>query len=92
YYYSYIMPMSNFVGIDNISADSNANALSLSIDRSGVITIQGEAKALNVYDLNGRLMLNVENPGATVKTNLTPGSYVIKAENADTEAVAKAVL
>ena len=93
YLYSYIFPLNGFSGIDNITADNAAvNALSLSIDRNGVITINGNAKALNVYDINGRLMLNVENPGATVKTNLTPGSYVIKAENADTEAVAKAVL
>ena len=93
YLYSYVLPLNGFVGIDNISADNAAvNALNLSIDRNGVISINGTAKALNVYDINGRLMLNVENPASTVKTNLTPGSYLIKAENADTEAVAKVVL
>ncbi|MCF0218425.1 MAG: T9SS type A sorting domain-containing protein [Muribaculaceae bacterium] len=90
YYISQVMPLPGFVGIENITNDI-ANGMSVSMDRNGLITINGEASALNVYDLNGRLVLNVQNPGATVKTDLTNGSYIIKAEGNNVQAVAKAI-
>ncbi|MCF0220268.1 MAG: T9SS type A sorting domain-containing protein [Muribaculaceae bacterium] len=89
YFFSYVMPLDGFTGIGNVPAD---DTLSLSIDRHGLITISGEARTLRVYDINGRLVLSVANPGARVKTNLPSGAYILKAENAAAQAVAKAAL
>ena len=91
YLYTYLFPLPGFVGIENVSSDDAANALSVSMDRNGLITINGEASALSVYDLNGRLVLRVPNPASSVKTDLPAGSYILKAENAAAQTTAKAL-
>ena len=53
----------------------------------GTIFVNGEAASLVVYDLNGRDVFNVANPGSKVVTDLAPGFYVVKAVAADGESV-----
>lgn len=53
----------------------------------GAIMLNGDAASVAVYDLNGRLVMNVANPGAKVETTLASGFYIVKAVAANGEAV-----
>ncbi len=45
----------------------------------GVLLVNGDAASVTVYDLNGRVVLDVANPGNRVDTGLASGFYVVKA-------------
>ncbi len=53
----------------------------------GAIMLNGDAVSVAVYDLNGRLVMNVANPGTKVETTLASGFYIVKAVAANGEAV-----
>ncbi len=53
----------------------------------GTIVVNGEAASVEVYDLNGRVVMSVANPGATVETSLASGLYIVKAVAANGETV-----
>lgn len=90
--YSYILPMKDLSGIGAITA-SKESAIAVSMDRHGVITISGDAKNVVVYDLNGRVAFRADAPAATVKTGLSKGAYVVKAESVEGKtAIKKAII
>lgn len=53
----------------------------------GTIVVNGEAASVEVYDLNGRVVMSVANPGASVETSLASGLYIVKAVAANGETV-----
>lgn len=75
--YSYIMyPVKeSSTGIDAPAADGSIEVGVV----DGVITLAGDVTSVSVYDLNGRMVLDVANPAAQVETGLAAGFYVIKA-------------
>lgn len=85
-YYSYILTPGSKT--DAIDAALAGEAFEVSVV-GNTIVISGEAASVAVYDLNGRMVLNVANPASVVDTNLASGVYVVKAVavNGDTVTV-----
>lgn len=77
--YSYVMTLTPEAGI----ADSAADTLVIGAEKGAVITIAGNASALEVYGLDGRAVYSASNPGARVATGLPAGVYVVKATDAE---------
>ena len=80
---SYMFTIDNPAGV---SAPSVADAISVKVT-DGAILVNGDAASLEVYDLNGRLVMNVANPGSAVETNLASGFYIVKAVAANGDVV-----
>ncbi len=80
YFNSYVISVSNPAGVNDIVSDKE---ISVTTQLGGVINITGEAQSLNVYDMTGRAVYSVENPGATVATGLSQGVYVVNVGDAN---------
>lgn len=80
---TYVFTIDNPAGI---CVPSVADTISVEV-ADGVILVSGEVASLAVYDLNGRLVMNVANPGSTVDADLASGLYIVKAVAANGEAV-----
>lgn len=78
-------------GLNDILADK-ADKLVIK-GAEGVITLSGAANDLTVYDLGGRLVYSAAAPAQQVKTGLGAGLYLVRATDANGNAVvAKVVL
>ncbi len=78
YFYSYILVSDKLDAIEGVDVDNNT--LSLSVDHQGVVTVTGDAKSLNIYDVNGRQVYSVDAPTGDVNTGLSSGIYMLKLE------------
>ncbi len=92
YFFSYILPLDyEEGGLRNIN--DAVSALAVSGEGHGVVTINGQADRLEVYDAQGRLVFRRNAPDARVSTNLPSGIYMLKVYgNNGNSASAKAAL
>lgn len=81
--YSYMFTIDNPAGVA-LPVEGGNLAIAI-VD--GAIMLNGDAASVAVYDLNGRLVMNVANPGTKVETTLASGFYIVKAVVANGEAV-----
>ena len=92
YSFSYIIPAQELSGIGNVVA-GEGKSLTVSMGADGVVSINGDAAELTVYDVNGRVVFSVKSPASTVSTGLANGVYMVKATDAaGKNVVVKAVI
>lgn len=80
YDYSYLLPNDGVNGVRGIAADGGSFTLKAS--RGGIVSVQGDAVALSVYDMQGRLVFSLEPASGDVATGLDAGIYTVKAQGA----------
>ncbi len=66
-------------GVKSVIAQAAVTVRSLG---EGVIAIEGDAAAVEVYDLSGRLVYSAAAPGASVETGLGAGVYMVSVKDA----------
>lgn len=91
-YYSYLIPTNGLGGIRGISADAKKADLAVALNKDGSLSINGTAKRVAIYDLNGRVVFSTDAPADGLATGLKQGAYVVKATGADKESVSKAII
>lgn len=78
YQYSLVFRLPETSGIQSVAAATD-KSFSVKASRNGEITINGDAKLLEVFDLTGKSVYKNNAPTATVNTNLNAGIYLVKA-------------
>lgn len=81
--YSYVLPLNNGT---SAASDKSINSFGINAAK-GTVRINGAAALLEVFDLNGRRVLSIDNPSARVNTGLNSGFYIIKATSKDGKVV-----
>ena len=75
YSYGYLISLPENAGVEEIVSSGELNAFALG---GGLLSLKGDVKALEIYDVNGIARLSVSNPSATIDTNLPAGLYIVK--------------
>lgn len=78
--FSFVIPMTGVVSVKDVNDAAGVNVM---IFKGGVIVVEGEALALNVYDLNGRMVFSSGSTTGAVATGLSNGTYVVRVTTAD---------
>nr|MBD5376715.1 hypothetical protein [Bacteroides sp.] len=87
---SYALPLDRNASIEGVATVNDA-MIEVMAMRGGKVRVNGDAKLLQVIDLQGRVMFEAVNPAAEVETGVDGGLYIVKAVAADgSESVVKA--
>ena len=90
-YMGYVFPTDLQSGIEDVTA-SKKSTLKVEALRGGVVRLNGDADALHIADLQGRVVFETESPAAETATGLNNGIYIVKATAADgSETIVKAI-
>lgn len=77
--WSYYFNMAQLSGVENIAASHQAVIKAV----GGIIYVQGDVESLEVYNLAGKLVRSIANPGSAIDMQLGHGAYIVKANCSD---------
>ena len=75
YYYSYYLPDNSVVGIDDTTLPKDN--VRIKAFRGGRILVEGDARALAVYAVDGSEVFAAATNGGSIETGLTNGVYIV---------------
>lgn len=73
----------SFEPVGVIDVDSKINLSLYPNPVKDILHVEGEYQSLEIYDVNGRLILTADGEATVNVSNLTKGTYIIKAKNND---------
>lgn len=86
--FSWLLPLGGADAVKNVADAAETNVM---VFKGGRIVIEGNASAVEVYDLNGRSLFSTGAANGTVATGLSNGTYIVKVTTADGVKVRKAI-
>lgn len=88
-YLSFLLPVNG--GYNKVECIESVNDFSLSVLPGGVISLKGEFKNVDIFDLTGCRVYSASNASGNLSTGLNSGIYVVRAVNADGETLTRKV-
>ena len=85
--FSYTINLNNLDNVEGIRNDTEPIYIA-----DNTLFMPCNTQHLAVYDINGRNVLQVENPGERWQLNLTPGIYIVKVTGSEDTQVSKVVV